>query len=304
MNTPGKQAVDYTDVIVVLEEGMEASNQALLEEGGRIARLLGGSLYAIGGGVAPQTVNAALQNTPFRVMLFAHTDQGRELAPLVARSFDAPAVTDCFDIRFREAVLYYARYVCGGQFEQEVRFEHPPEFVSVSLNSLETLRGAAESFQVKMIHPPESKSARTSKTIRTLPPDFRTVDIRYAKRVIDIGAGCDQPALMGPAEKLACLLEASIGTTRLVADNGRIPKTRMIGQTGKTVAPEFSLTLGVSGSPHHMAGIQRSGRILSVNSDERAPVFRVCDEGFVADLKGLLPKLIRRIEQYRDRDLP
>ena len=110
-----------SDVVVVLEEGEEI-NRALLTEGERIAQLLGGKVTSPG--------------EPFRLMLFAHTDRGAELAPLTARKFDAAAVTDCFDIRVREGRLYYARHVCGGQFEQEVSFAHPPEFASLSLDSL------------------------------------------------------------------------------------------------------------------------------------------------------------------------
>jgi electron transfer flavoprotein alpha subunit len=101
-------------------------------------------------------------------------------------------------------------------------------------------------------------------------------------------------------EQLSHLLEGSLGTTRPVVDEGILAKDRMIGQTGKTISPEAYLALGISGSPHHVAGIQRSKTILSVNRDPRAPIFAVADAGFVCDLKNLLPKLIDRIKQYRD----
>jgi electron transfer flavoprotein alpha subunit len=74
----------------------------------------------------------------------------------------------------------------------------------------------------------------------------------------------------------------------------------MIGQTGKTVAPELYIALGISGSPHHVAGIQGSREILSLNSDPRAPIFGVSDAGYVGDLKTILPKLIDRVKRYRD----
>jgi len=63
------------------------------------------------------------------------------------------------------------------------------------------------------------------------------------------------------------------------------------------------LALGVSGSPHHVAGIRQAGTILSVNSDMRAPILGISDAGFVADLNELLPKLINRVQQYKDKDL-
>jgi electron transfer flavoprotein alpha subunit len=302
------------DIIVVLEsldERAEAINRRLLAEGSRIAKLLGGSLSALltepskhGSHAWAQTAKMLLEDAPYRLLLFAHTNKGGELAPLIAQALNAAAVTDCFDIRFRNETLYYARYVYGGQFEQEVSFADPPEIASLNLESLETpedFSTAPVPFKKILLRIPEI--ADKKKTIKTIPPDFKTIDIRYAKRILDIGAGCDQPALLELAEELAALLEASIGTTRLVVDNGHIPKTRMIGQTGKAASPELCLALGVSGSPHHVAGIQKSGTIFSVNSDEHAPIFGVSDAGFASDLNLLLPKLVSRLKQYRGKDL-
>ena len=305
------------DVVAVLEiwdERAEVINRGLLAEGSRIAGLLGGSLTAIieepsrhGSHAWVQAAKALLTSVPFRLLLFAHTDKGGELAPLLAQAFDAAAVLDCFDVRFRNEILYYTRYTHGGQFEQEVSFAGPPEIVSLSLEYIESFAArenvSALPVQVKKTHMPIPESADAKKTIQIIPPDFRTVDLRHAKRILDIGAGCDEPQLLELAEELSSLLEASVGTTRLVVDNGCVSKNRMIGQTGKETSPGLCLALGVSGSPHHIAGIRRSGTILSVNSDARAPVFAVSDAGFVADLNALLPKLISRIKQYRDKDL-
>ena len=133
-------------------------------------------------------------------------------------------------------------------------------------------------------------------------PDFKTVDIVYAGRIIGVGSGSrDSIALV---DELADLLGAAIGTTRVVVDDGFFPKIRMIGQTGKTVSPGLYLALGVSGSPHHVAGIQGSIEVLSVNTDPNAPIFGFSDKGFVGDLRSLLPKLVDRIRRYRDEGLP
>ena len=296
------------DVIVVLEsvdERAEAINQSLLAEGGRIAALLGGRLSKLIAEPSTHSPNAWVQaaktiltGEPFRLLLFAHTSRGGEFAPLIARALGAAAVTDCFDIRFRDETLYYARYVYGGQFEQEVSFAESPEIATLNPDSLESKDVAS----ANAIHLKIPEEADAKKTIAIIPPDFRTADIRYAKRILDIGAGCDKPESLKLAEELGSLLAASIGTTRLVVDEGRIPKTRMIGQTGKTASPELCLALGASGSPHHMAGLQNARKIFAVNYDERAPIFGVSDVGFLTDLNALLPKLIHRIKQYRDRD--
>jgi electron transfer flavoprotein alpha subunit len=301
------------DVIVVLEsfdERAEAINRALLAEGSRIANLLGGSLSAL---PAPSTqsitawtqaAKTLLEGMPFRLLLFAHTDKGSELAPRIAQALDAAAVLDCFDIRFRNGNLYYARYVYNRQFEQEAAFSDLREIATLNPESLaERAAVFATPLQFNTIHMRVPEVADAKKTIATIPPDFKTMDIRYAKRILDIGAGCDRPELLALAEELSNLLKASIGATRLIVDNGRISKTRMMGQTGKSGLPELCLVLGASGSPHHVAGIQQSGTILSVNSDARAPIFGVSDSGFVSDLNSLLPKLVIRIKQFRDKGL-
>jgi electron transfer flavoprotein alpha subunit len=294
-----------------LDERAEAINRALLAEGSRVANLLGGRISALhaepskhGSHAWARTAKTLLEKVDFRLLLFAHTNKGSELAPLIAQALDAPAVMDCFDIRFRNETLSYARCVYNGQFEQEVSFADPPEIATLNLESFASRDGvSAAPLQFNTIHMQIPEDVESKRTIATIPPDFKTMDIRYARRILDIGAGCAQPELLKLAEELAGLLEASIGTTRLVVDDGHISKTRMIGQTGKSTSPELCLILGASGSPHHVAGIGRAGTILSVNSDKRAPIFRVSDMGFLADLSGLLPKLIHRIKQFRDTGL-
>jgi electron transfer flavoprotein alpha subunit len=70
----------------------------------------------------------------------------------------------------------------------------------------------------------------------------------------------------------------------------------MVGQTGRTVTPRLYLALGISGSMHHVGGIKDSRRIVAVNSDARAPIFPNADEGFVADLREVLPRLLARVK--------
>jgi electron transfer flavoprotein alpha subunit len=305
---------DERDVIVFLEssdERAEEINLGLRAEAERVAKWLDGEVAEIVSdpfehpdNSLAQKVKTVLKDIPFRLLLFAHTDQGRMLAPMVAFHFGTPAVIDCRDIRFSDGVLHFVRNVYGDQFEQEVFFRSFPEIAALNLESLKARESASTMFssarKIRLELPADKPETRT---IETIPPDFRTVDLRYAKRILDIGFGCAQTGLLETAQELADLLEASVGTTRPMVDDGHWPKARMIGQTGKTTAPDLCVTLGVSGSPHHSAGLQKSGTVLSVNSDARAPIFDISNTGFVSDLNEMLPKLIRRIKRYRDKGL-
>lgn len=322
------------DVIVFLEnEGSRRDeiNKGILSEGRRIANALGGELSAVSVGVsAPEprilkeygasTLYAvegedfaeydcatfscaaleALKPTPFRLLLFAHSDRGSELAPSIATGLGTSAVTDCTDVRVRDGRPVYVRHLYDDQMEQEISYrEGQREVVAMRLEALESravpVPGPLEVWSITAEIP--STIART-RTIELLPPHSETVDIAYARRIVGAGAGCRDVRPF--VEELARLLDASLGTTRVMVDEGHISKSRMIGQTGKSVAPEKYMALGVSGSPHHVAGIQQSKEILCVNIDPAAPVFDFSDKGFVGDLRELLPKLIERIKSYRD----
>ena len=137
-------------------------------------------------------------------------------------------------------------------------------------------------------------------SLELLPPDPRTVDIVHARRVVGAGAGSASAELLAAVAELAELLEGSVGATRPVVDDGRLPKERLIGQTGKTVAPDLYLALGISGSPHHVAGVQGAGQIVAVNRDDHAPMLSFSDAAYIGDLEKLLPALVRRIREWRD----
>jgi len=95
---------------------------------------------------------------------------------------------------------------------------------------------------------------------------------------------------------LCKLLNVSFGVTRPVYDLGWTGFERMVGQTGRTVTPRLYVALGISGSMHHVGGIKDSRRIVAVNSDAKAPIFPNSDDGFVADLKDLLPRLLDQVK--------
>lgn len=269
-------------------------------------------------------------------VLIQEGDLGRQLAPLVARRLGTSAVLGCNDVRVRNDGLAFIKPVYGGWLEQEVIAAdgfvpvvtldlaglEPPEKAAAqaaaALAEAEILSvsgpgaGGAESASGARIAesapdaastpgvavPPEPPRVRT---LETVPPEARSVDLVHAKRIVTAGVGASSnERLMAAVAELADLLEGSVGATRPVVDEGRLPKERLIGQTGRTVTPELYMALGVSGSPHHVAGVRRADRVLSINRDVRAPIFQFSDVGYVADLEEVLPALIDKIKAWRD----
>jgi electron transfer flavoprotein alpha subunit len=148
--------------------------------------------------------------------------------------------------------------------------------------------------QVDHWRPAAAVAPGAMRILERIPPDPQTVDVAEAEVIVSAGLGCNE-AVFAQVQELARLLNASLGVTRPVYDLGYAGFERMVGQTGKTVAPRFYLALGISGSMHHIGGMKDSKRIVAVNIDSKVPIFPNSDEGFVADLREIMPLLIERV---------
>jgi electron transfer flavoprotein alpha subunit len=122
------------------------------------------------------------------------------------------------------------------------------------------------------------------------------VDIEGADILVGGGRGLGKAENFELAEELAKSMGGAVAATRAVVDAGWYPYAAQIGQTGKTVAPNLYLALGISGAIQHKVGMQNSESILAINKDQNAPIFEFCDLGVVGDLHKIVPKLTEAIK--------
>jgi electron transfer flavoprotein alpha subunit len=244
-------------------------------------------------------IAAAAAASGARLLLLAHNDLGASLAPLLAAEIEGALFTEALAYQRDGAVLNLSRALLGTQVVETKSWEnqvalvltiHPRILSTVVLPSMQRSVPVVSSWR-------SSQPVLSGPTwiIERIPPDPQTVDVADAEVIISAGLGCNEEGF-AQVEELTRLLRASLGVTRPVYDLGRCGFERMVGQTGKTVAPRLYVALGISGSMHHLGGIKEAKKVVAVNCDAKAPIFPNADEGFVADLREVLPLLIERVK--------
>nr|WP_320015859.1 electron transfer flavoprotein subunit alpha/FixB family protein [uncultured Desulfobacter sp.] len=238
------------------------------------------------------------------IIAFAHNDLGCTLAPLIAAQLDAAIVTEVNAVHPSDQGVHLSCGVMGKQID-ETRIWQPNGFLVItvpvrSLSPVNLSTDGSTPLQIDEYTAPANTGDLTgppqngSVIVERIPSDPQTVDLTDAEVIFCAGKGCKKTDFKQLSE-LCRLLGTSLGVTRPVYDLGWVDFDRMIGQTGRRVKPRLYISFGVSGSMHHVGGIQDAEHIVAIDNDAKAPIFPNADQGFVVDVQELLPQLLEKV---------
>lgn len=240
------------------------------------------------------------------VLLGGATTVGRTLFPYAAMKLRTGLTADCTQLAIEPetGLLLQTRPAIGGNIMATIKTpRHKPQMATVRPHSTPKAviqPDAAVGRIIRRAVPDEWFSSNGPELLSTVETD-KSEELADARRVVVVGRGIKRGENLHLAKKLATLLDASLGATREAVDRGWLPFQYQIGLSGRTITPELYVGLGVSGAVQHLAGMRTAERIVAVNSDPEAQIFRVADLGIVGDLFEVLPNWIAELEKGGDR---
>ena len=280
-----KQIDDDVHVLVAGSGAGAVAEAAAQVEGVAKVRLADDERYAnaLGENLAALLVSLASE---YSHILVAATKFGKNVLPRAAALLDVSCVSDITEV---ESPDTFVRPIYAGNAMATVQSTDGIKLVSIRATAFEAPATGGASAPIEPVAAADDPSL-SSFVDQDLTQSERP-ELTSARVIISGGRGMQSGDNFSLLEPIADKLNAAIGASRAAVDAGYVPNDYQVGQTGKVVAPDLYIAVGISGAIQHLAGMKESKVIVAINKDEEAPIFQVADYGLVADLFNALPEL-------------
>ena len=257
--------------------------------------------------IAKEVITNVLKNNKYTLILINNTQIGQELAFNISKSISQIVITDCKKITFNKKQL---KIISINQNNNKTLLETDINIDKISCtiatiicdNKTDISKSIKKHNNHKIIEllPNDSLIEDYKKMIITekiFAHNNKSTNLKESKIIIGIGRGVKNKQNLNKINELANLINANIGATRGAIDIGIANTKQMIGTTGITVNPNIYITFGISGCIHHIVGINKEHcTIISINSDQYAPIFSISDYGIIGKIEDIIPKIIKTIQ--------
>ncbi|MFZ5827791.1 MAG: electron transfer flavoprotein subunit alpha/FixB family protein [Bacillota bacterium] len=230
------------------------------------------------------------------LILFGHDEAGQELGPRLAARLKAGCVTDAVGLSVSDGRLQMVRPVFGGKAIATYTGRRSVQVVTLRARTQEPAAdgpSAPEVIPVGLVLDGSMGLTRVLEQIREATAGLR---LEEARVVVAGGRGLGGAEGFEQLQRLAAVLGGAVGASRAAVDGGWCPTSWQIGQTGKMVAPDLYIAVGISGASQHLAGIANAKTVVAINKDPEAPIFKRATLGVVGDYKAVLPALTHQFE--------
>ena len=236
-----------------------------------------------------KAVVALVKEHGYSHVFFEASSMGKSVMPRVAALLDVAPLSDVTAVIDAQT---YVRPIFSGSIEVTLKDEEPVVVASIRATAFDACEKNGQA-QIVM-------NAPFPETMRTRKVSFEAVKtdrpaLQGARIVVAGGRGLEDEEGFKKLAQLADRLGAAIGATRAVVDLGLCPNDWQVGQTGKIIAPDLYIAIGISGAMQHIAGIKDAKVVVAINNDPEAPIFEVADYGLVMDAKAGIDELLKEL---------
>ena len=297
----------------LMGEGVESLAQPLVEGGADVVHLVDDQALKVFRNKAYRHALVELvKECQPQIVIFGATHMGRDLGPSVASALRCGLTADCTDLQIGDFtdkktgeefhnVLHQIRPAFGGNIIATiVNARHWPQMATVRegvMRPLERNNRITELPNNRIVrHDSRLKGVEIPTEVVEIVRKVSSVNLKGSRIIVTGGAGVGSKENFKLLFDLAAALGGAVGGSRAAVDLGYCEHERQIGQTGVTVRPALMISCGVSGAVQHLAGMQDSQKIIAINTDKDAPIFKVAHYGIVGDLNVVIPKLIKAIK--------